>query len=183
VPASIKLAIEGFYNSGSDGMNISDTVRIYLRNNSSPYGIVDSAKSVIDAATLTGSFLFSNAPAGTYYLQVKGRNCIETWSKAGGEIYNPGSVLNYDFTSLITQAFGSNMTQVDNSPVRFAYFSGDVNQDGTVDATDVSTIDNDASNFVSGYVVTDLTGDDFVDGTDFAIADNNAANFVGVITP
>ncbi len=183
VPASIKLAIEGFYNAGSDGMNISDTVRIYLRNNSSPYGIVDSAKSVVNAATLTGSFLFSNAPAGTYYLQVKGRNCIETWSKAGGESFNPGAVFSYDFTNSITQAFGSNMTQVDNSPVRFAIFSGDVNQDGTVDATDVSTVDNDASNFVSGYVVTDLTGDDFVDGTDFAIADNNAAGFVSVVTP
>ncbi len=183
VPASIKLAIEGFYNAGSDGMNISDTVRIYLRNNSSPYSVVDSAKSVIDAATLTGSFSFSNAPAGTYYLQVKGRNCIETWSKAGGEIFNPGAVFSYDFTNSITQAFGSNMTQVDNSPVRFAMFSGDVNQDGTVDATDVSTVDNDASNFVSGYVVTDLTGDDFVDGTDFAIADNNAANFVSVVRP
>ena len=71
----------------------------------------------------------------------------------------------------------------DASPVRFAIFGGDINQDGTVDATDVSTIDNDAQNFVSGYVVTDLTGDDFVDGTDFAIADNNAANFVSVIRP
>jgi hypothetical protein len=75
------------------------------------------------------------------------------------------------------------MIQVDASPVRFAIFGGDVNQDGTVDATDVSTIDNDASNFISGYVVTDLTGDDFVDGTDFSIADNNAANFVSVVRP
>ncbi len=62
-------------------------------------------------------------------------------------------------------------------------YSGDIDQDGTVDATDVSAIDNDASNFVGGYVVTDLTGDNFVDGTDFAMADNNAANFVSVIQP
>ncbi|MBK6876055.1 MAG: hypothetical protein IPG99_06250 [Ignavibacteria bacterium] len=75
------------------------------------------------------------------------------------------------------------MLQADASPVKYAIYSADVNQDGTVDATDVSTIDNDASNFVSGYVVTDLTGDHFVDGTDFAIADNNAANFVRTITP
>jgi len=65
----------------------------------------------------------------------------------------------------------------------FAFYSGDVNQDGTIDATDISMIDNDAANFVSGYVVTDLTGDDFVDGTDFVIADNNAAIFVSVIRP
>jgi hypothetical protein len=94
-----------------------------------------------------------------------------------------GNFLSYDFTTTASQAFGSNMIQVDASPVRFAIFGGDVNQDGTVDATDVSTIDNDASNFISGYVVTDLTGDDFVDGTDFSIADNNAANFVSVVRP
>jgi hypothetical protein len=67
--------------------------------------------------------------------------------------------------------------------VRYAIYGGDVNQDGTVDATDVSAIDNDAANFIGGYVVTDLTGDEFVDGTDFAIADNNAANFVSVVRP
>ncbi len=52
-----------------------------------------------------------------------------------------------------------------------------------VGATDVSAIDNDASNFVGRYVVTDFTGDDFADGNDFAIAENNAANIVSVIRP
>ena len=59
----------------------------------------------------------------------------------------------------------------------------DLHQDRTVDATDVSLIDNDAANFAAGYIVTDLTGDNFVDGTDFAIADNNAANFVSAALP
>ena len=75
------------------------------------------------------------------------------------------------------------MTQVDASPVRFALYSGDVNQDRTVDATDLSLIDNDAIGFLGGYLATDLTGDNFVDGTDFAIADNNAGNFVSAIRP
>lgn len=75
------------------------------------------------------------------------------------------------------------MIRVDLSPLRHAFYSGDVNQDGTVDATDLSMIDNDAYNFVTGYVKTDLTGDNFVDATDAAIADNNAANFVSVVRP
>ncbi|MBK6505797.1 MAG: hypothetical protein IPG02_09040 [Ignavibacteria bacterium] len=62
-------------------------------------------------------------------------------------------------------------------------YSGDVDQEGTIDAADVSMIDNAALLFTSGYVKTDLTGDNFVDATDFAIADNNAANFVSVIRP
>ena len=75
------------------------------------------------------------------------------------------------------------MKQVDNSPVRFALFSGDVNQDGTVDAADISDIDNDASNSVSGYVSTDVTGDNFVDAGDISIADNNSMLGIIVVLP
>ncbi|MBK9404625.1 MAG: hypothetical protein IPN57_08845 [Ignavibacteria bacterium] len=75
------------------------------------------------------------------------------------------------------------MKQVDASPVVFAIFSGDVNQDGTIDASDVSDADNDAFNSVSGYVSTDVTGDDFVDAADVSIVDNNAFNAVSAVTP
>ena len=44
-------------------------------------------------------------------------------------------------------AYGNNEIQVDNSPYNvFAFYSGDVNQDGTIDASDVSAVDNDANN-------------------------------------
>jgi len=75
------------------------------------------------------------------------------------------------------------MKQVDASPLRFAIYSGDVNQDGIVDGTDASLVDNDAFNFVTGYVGTDVNGDDVVEASDAAIVDNNAFNFVGSITP
>ena len=91
--------------------------------------------------------------------------------------------MSYDFSTDANKAYGNNLSLVDNSPVRFAMFSGDVNQDGTVDASDLSLIDNDAVNFVTGYVSTDLNGDNFVDATDFSLADNNALNFVSVIRP
>jgi len=97
--------------------------------------------------------------------------------------YTAGGVTNYNFTSSASQAFGNNMKQVDASPVRFGIYSGDVNQDGVVDGSDAAGIDNDAFNFVTGYVVSDVTGDNVVDGSDAAIADNNAANFVSKITP
>lgn len=55
---------------------------------------------------------------------------------------------------------------------------------GFLDGLDLSLIDNDAFNFVSGIrLSTDLNADDIVDGTDFALVDNNAANFIGVIAP
>ena len=75
------------------------------------------------------------------------------------------------------------MIQVDNSPLTFAIYGGDVNQTGEVDASDLSTIDNDAFNFVTGYVNTDVTGDNVTDASDYAIADNNAFNFVTKSVP
>lgn len=54
------------------------------------------------------------------------------------------------------------MKQVDFSPVRFAIYSGDTDQDGIIDGTDVSLVDNDAALFTTGHVITDLTGDDLV---------------------
>jgi hypothetical protein len=66
---------------------------------------------------------------------------------------------------------------------RACFFSGDVNQDEVVDGTDLSLIDNDGFNFVSGYVATDCNGDNFTDASDASIADNNAFNTVTVVKP
>lgn len=183
VPATITLAPQGFYNSSTNQLSAKDTVRVYLRSSSSPYAVVDSAKGVLDSVSLAVSVTFANAVTGTYYVQVKHRNCLETWSKSGGEAYTRGLAFSYNFTTAAAQSFGSNMIQVDASPVRYAVYSGEINKDGTIDATDVAGIDNDAAAFVSGYVVADLNGDRFVDATDALIADNNAANFISIIRP
>jgi subtilisin-like proprotein convertase family protein len=172
--------IQGFYNSESNKM-VKDTVRVILRNQNSPYNIIDSAKSVLDSLG-KNKFLFGNISSGqNFYIAVKHRNSIETWSS--GVLNFSTDSLNYDFTSSASRAFGSNQINVDTSPLRFAIYNGDVNQDGTIDLSDLSLIDNDASSFMSGYVKTDLTGDNFVDLADLSIADNNAFNFVSVIRP
>jgi len=177
-----RIIPEGFYNVANQ-LNVSDTVTIYLHSNSSPFNVIDSSTALINYLNFEGTFYFPNTPSGVYYLRVRHRNTLETWSKAGGMVFTVNTVMTYDFSNASTSAFGSNLILVDNSPLRYGIYSGDINEDGTIDATDVSTIDNDAANFVGGYVVTDLTGDDFVDGTDFAIADNNASNFVSVVRP
>ncbi|MBK8981991.1 MAG: hypothetical protein IPM38_06625 [Ignavibacteria bacterium] len=94
-----------------------------------------------------------------------------------------GSPTYYDLSNSLSQAYAGNQIQVDASPVRFALYSGDVNQDGTIDLTDGSLIDNDAFNFASGYLQTDLNGDGIVDISDALFADNNGFNFVSKITP
>ncbi len=169
--------IEGMYNSGLNQM-VSDTTKVYLRNSTSPYALVDSSVSTL-GTNGSGTFSFPNAVNGvSYFIVVDHRNSIETWSNTGYSF--TGNVLSFNFSTSAAQAFGSNQVLMG---VRYAVYSGDANKDGAIDGSDISLIDNDASNFVGGYVVTDLNGDLFVDGSDFSIADNNAANFIGVIRP
>ncbi len=173
--------IEGMYNP-STNLLTGDTMTYYLKQTDG-VTVVDSAKAVLNSSG-TAQPLFTKAqPMTSYFLVLKHRNSLETWSSTVISFAQLTNQASYNFQDAASKAFGNNMKQVDSSPVRFAVFSGDVNRDGTVDATDLSTIDNDAANFLGGYVLSDLTGDSFVDGTDFLIADNNASNFVSVIRP
>ncbi|MBK8553930.1 MAG: hypothetical protein IPL53_23960 [Ignavibacteria bacterium] len=177
---NLTMLIQGFYDSGTNSM-VRDTVRIYLRNSSSPYAIVDSAKAYL-SSTGAGIFSFQNALNGVnYYLHLKHRNSIETWSKTAQTF--TGNSMSYDFTTANTQAFGNNMIQVDTSPVRYGIYSGDVNHDGNIDLTDVTLVFNSASSFFSGYLNTDLTGDNNVDLTDLTMTFNNSAGFVSLVKP
>lgn len=177
----LTMLMEGMYSSGTNDLSLSDDVKVYLRKSTAPYNLVDSATATIDSLTFTGSFTFPNAQSGQYYLVAKYRNTIETWSKAGGElILDKGTINTYDFTTASSQAFGSNQILKGSE---YCNYSGDINNDGTVDLTDLGSIDNDAANFVTGYVTNDLNGDDAVDISDLSIGDNNANNFVQKITP
>ncbi|MBL8008294.1 MAG: FG-GAP repeat protein [Ignavibacteria bacterium] len=180
---NITVIPEGFYNAGINQLYAGDTARAYLHSISSPYNIADSAIAFIDPVNLTGSFVFSNAASGIYYIEIRHRNSIETWSKTGGEVFTSGTAMNYNFSNSSSQAFGSNMIQVNNSPVRFGIFSGDVNQDGTIDAGDLSQVENDAAKSESGYVQSDVNGDDYVDAADLSIVENNATTGVNAVTP
>lgn len=168
--------IQGFYNAASNIM-VRDTMRYYLRNTEFPYGIYDSAIVYLTNQGFA-QLGFTNASGGVaYYLQLRHRNSIETWSYP--LYYDALSFqAEYSFFNPVSQAYGNNMIQVDNSPVRYAIYGGDVNQSGDVDATDLSAVENDAGNFVIGYVNTDVTGDNVTDASDYALVDNNAFSFV-----
>ena len=173
-----KLILEGHYNSKTDKLDINDTVKAYLRSISPPYSIVDFSQSILDAEG-NGTFNFHNAGNGTeFYLAIRHRNSIETWSKEPVNIVS-GDIPGYDFTSSSSLALGENQILVGK---RWCIFSGDVNQDGVIDATDISLIYNDANSSVTGYVSTDLNGDSIVDGVDILICENNAKNFVMAVT-
>lgn len=156
-------------------------LKVYLRSISPPYEILDSSSGFIDSATLTGRFWFITVPQGTYYIVAKHYNCVETWSKPGGETTRDSIVaLTYDFTSARTQAYGNNMRLKGG---KYCFYSGEVDQDGFIDATDLARIDNEAYNFTVGdYLPEDLDGNGVVDAADFSVADNNR-HFIGIVSP
>ena len=88
--------------------------------------------------------------------------------------------MNYDFTTAQNKAYGNNMILKNT---KWCIYSGDVIRDGLVDGSDLAAVDNDNTNFVTGYVSTDLTGEQIVDGSDLAIVDNNNTAFVGKVVP
>jgi len=176
----LKASIEGFYDQGSDRLNIRDTVRVYLRQTASPFALVDSAKTVIDSLNFSGVCFFNNAATGKYYLQLKHRNGLETWSKAGGDSIKRGNSVSYDFTSAGSQAYGNNQILLGS---KYCIYSGDVIQDGTVELADLLDTYNGGSVFLSGYVVYDINGDYLVDLDDILTVYNNSSSFVAVMKP
>ncbi|MEO6696159.1 MAG: plastocyanin/azurin family copper-binding protein [Ignavibacteria bacterium] len=176
-PVSLNLTsiFEGFWNGAS---MVSDTAKVYLHNSTAPFARIDSAKTILNTAG-NGLLNFANASSGNYFIIVRHRNSLETWSSTA-QGFTAGSTTIYNFTTAANKAFGNNLTF---KLGKFTNYSGDVNQDGIIDGSDLSFIDNDANNFVSGYVSTDVNGDTIVDGSDASIAENNASNFVTVARP
>ena len=180
VPASITVTQEGYYDTLTNRLNIRDTVRFYMRNIIAPYSIVDSASGIVDSVTSAATVTFQNASTGTYYIVASGWNLIETWSKPGGESYIRGSVLNYDFTSASSQAYGNNLILKGS---KYCIYSGDVISKGTINLVDILSVTNAANIFTSGFNVYDLTGDRLVDLSDILITLNNSSNFVSRQAP
>ncbi|MDQ3193734.1 MAG: FG-GAP-like repeat-containing protein [Bacteroidota bacterium] len=176
---NLTLIIQGFYNQGSNSMT-GDTVTVYLRNTFSPFAIADSSKSYVSSSGV-GLFDFNYAIKSSYYIQIKHRNSIETWSAAG--VNFSSSVEGFNFTHASSRAYGNNLILVNASPVRFAIYSGDVNQDGLVNLNDIVLTSNNSSNFISGYVDTDMNGDNITNLTDILFAYNNSNAFVSVMRP
>lgn len=124
----LSALIQGFYNPSTNLM-VPDTIRIYLRSFFPPYTISDSSKSVVNSSGLCLFSFFNANNDQQYFLQLKHRNSIETWSNTFSFDNNEAI---YNFFNAAGSAFGNNQIQVDTSPNRFAIYGGDVNQDDAI---------------------------------------------------
>lgn len=174
-------AIEGnvlHLGTGLEAINQTDTITVELRSSVAPFNVIETKKGLGGTGTLR-DFEFLNAVNDVdYYLAVKHRNSIQTWSSFPLSFLNDEMI--YNFTSSETQAFGSNMV---NKNGIWNFFSGDVNQEGSVNLADGTIIKNSATSFQTGYKTSDLNYDNVVNLADINIWYNNSAEFVKEYRP
>jgi hypothetical protein len=190
ITLNLKSFIQGFYSSsntmvpvllnqgiGSNNL-LCDTITVELHNAISPYALAYSHKGVLSTIGLL-SCSFPVATLGNnYYIVVKHRNSIETWSASPVLISNN---MSYDFSTSDTQAYGNNQIQMQNGV--WAFYTGDIDQDGSIDNSDFSLWETDANNFATGYLLTDIDGNGSADNADFSIWETNANSFISEVIP
>ena len=187
---NLKLFIEGYYTGSStmksvknnqDGVSpLTDVenITIELHNTTNPFTLVASTTSMLKT---NGNVIcsFPTASIGSYYIAVKSRNGLETWSATPQSIGT--TAVTYNFSSAANKAFGSNMKNLGSGV--FGFYSGDINHDESIDATDAPDLMNDIDNSAFGIKATDLNGDGSVDATDAPYYFDNQDNSTYSIHP
>lgn len=152
---------------------IADQVTVELHEIVSPYEI-SALYPAMTADLHTDGTLSVTLPGtitGLYYIVIKHRNSIETWSQPGG--YDFGTTgLTYDFTTAASQAYGDNLMLKNGV---YVIFGGNPDMSDQVDGSDMLMIDNASQPPVlTGYYPEDIDGSGSVDGSDMLIIDNNS---------
>ena len=193
---NLKVYLQGFYAGGglmrpnlfdlglSGNPAAADNITVNLW---SPASLSSPTPNyTLSALLLTSGNASMQFPAGvagnSFYIAVKHRNHMETWSK------NPvafTSTTSYDFSDNLLKAYddGVNPPMASVGLNVFAIYGGDVNKDGTVDASDMSDVDNDNATFAFGYNDTDVSGDGATDASDISTVDNNQSLFLFYARP
>ncbi len=181
----VRFFLEGLY-AGNATMNqaqgasgpqytpgVADRVGIELRNSTAPYDVV-WAQYDADLGT-DGNVQLAHIPGvlnEAYYIVIRHRNSIETWSAQPLDIIGTGP-FSYDFSTAASQAYGNNQKLMGGV---YVIWGGDATQDGMVDGSDMSVIDNGSQPpILHGYYPEDVNGDGIVDGSDMSMVDNNSA--------
>jgi chitodextrinase len=182
---NLKLYIEGYYDAlthamtpvlanqgiGSSATDV-DEITVELRN-ASTFAVIATTTAVLktDGAA---SCIFNSSNTGSYYIAVKHRSAVQTWSNQ--PISFASNPTSYDFSNALIKAFGLNLRELE--PGVFGLFIGDINQDESIDNSDSTDLFNDIENSNFGFLTTDLNGDGSVDNSDSENFFNNIDNSV-----
>ncbi len=182
---TLKLYLEGYYDPGIHQMRpvqvnqgigtdtaIADQITVELMHPDTLVNVV-----AIDTALQTDGAAVCRFPSlqeGAYYIVIKHRNALQTWSALPVYIGLEGNT--YDFSTATSKAYGDTMATLETGV--YGLFSGDINQDGFIDAADYSLWETEANQFFYGVSATDLNGDGLADPTDYSIWESNNNAFI-----
>ena len=176
---NLKLFLEGLYagnglmneamdgNTGAPqwGDGIADKIQVDLYEENAPYAPIGVSISGINLADSGfASFNVAQTLNGNYFIKVSNRNHLQTWS-AIAIPFNTNPVV-YDFTSDMMQAYGTD-AQVMIAPNIYAFYLGDLDQGGWVDADDFNLFEPDLTMGATGFYISDFNGSGWVDADDF----------------
>ncbi len=169
---SLSMMLPVLSNQGQTSVTgACDSITVELHSGISPYALVASKKVVLmQNGNATCNF---TSVYGSKYVVIKHRNTIETWSDIPVLM---DSILNFNFSTLASKAYGSNQVQV--KPGVWGFYSGDLNQDENIDLIDYPILENDITLFNFGYFATDINGDGNVDLLDLPYNEMNISNFI-----
>lgn len=164
-----------------------DTLSVLLAEANTPWAYVFQAHTINVNPDGTMAITVPASFSGSYYIVIKQRNTVETWSANAVDF--SGGTISYDFTTSASQAFGSNQKDLNGDGSVWGLYSGDFTsstagvKDEFVDFFDLNEIFNLNLSSASGYQAADLTGDGFVDFFDVNLAYNNNLSSIGMNTP
>jgi hypothetical protein len=181
----LEVCLEGLYNESSGSMlkaqgnsggnfsgTIADQVTIKLAQEVFPYSVVYQKDSVNVNQNGQFTVYLPGNIAGNYYLVVRHRNSIETWSAFPIPINQ--DTVEYNFANDFKKAFNNNLKLIGS---RYTIYAGDINQDGFVNDDDLTILGEQSSQFTTGYHAADANGDGVSDALDMIMVDNNASVF------
>ena len=178
----LHLFLEGLFNNSTSMMNeamdgntglpvwgpsIADRIQVDLFEENAPYAPLGVSISGIDLATNgLASFQISPTHSANYYIRVSNRNHLSTWS-AIAVPFNT-TIVTYYFNTGLHQAYGGDpQVQVSANPDLFAFFLGDLDQGGWIDALDFNLFEPDLTFGSTGFYSSDFDGGGWVDAIDF----------------
>ena len=187
---NLKTVIQGYYqgtqtmsstllNQGQpNSITQTDSIQVELRQTVAPYNIAYLVSGVLQTNGNFDCYLPSTVNGNSYYVVVKHRNALETWSSSPLLF---STITSYDFSTASTKAYGNNMVEVEAGV--WALFSGDLNHDGSIDVFDFMLMYPDITQGNSGYYPDDLNGDGSVDIFDFMVIEPNITTGQTAATP
>lgn len=189
----VHALIQGYYIGGGSmtpalhnqlagGVNDVDWVTVQAHQVGNFGNPIAQFNAVIDRNGIANGNL--NLLPGSYYFSIHSRNALRVCTAYP---IAWGGFLNLDFADP-NNVYSSIYNLYDAGGGNFCLYSGDVNDDGYIDTSDVTFVDNDNLDGkfydVNPPILgTDVNGDGYVDTADVTITDNNNLNGIQGIYP